>query len=144
MSSQGKAVLFAIAAVFILAQAPDAYGAQGSRTGTPAFVDLDGDGFNDALLDEDSNGIPDQLEPGRSGPAKDSAVKPRGAVIDLDQISRTLIASSNSQRFSLREFRTRAQRANRCNLGFWFGGVEGLGAAAAAGGLCAGGVCIPR
>lgn len=107
------------------------------------FIDLDGDGFNDNIADNDDNGIPDRYESEAT-----EALAEMGSFlgdvfnteVNLDHLL------TKSERFNTRSFRTRglAQRCDGFGAKDEFGpGNEiGLGALSGGGG-CAGGVCGP-
>jgi hypothetical protein len=108
------------------------------------FVDLDGDGFNDNIPDEDNNSIPDSAEDDKySDQAEDSELlassefRPIQGLGDFDLNS----LLSNSEFFGQLKFITRAQSC--CRGGFEagsdFGPGNGIGLGAVSG--CAGGVC---
>ncbi len=108
------------------------------------FVDLDGDGFNDNIPDEDNNSIPDTAEDDKNLnenegllASSDSQFKPIESLGGFDLNS----LLSNSEIFGKLEFLTRAQSC--CRGGFEagsdFGPGNGIGLGAVSG--CAGGVC---
>lgn len=107
------------------------------------FVDLDGDGFNDNIADNDENGIPDRYE---SKPVEALAEMSGllgnvfNAEVNLDELY------TKSEKFNMRKFKTRALEQRCQGLGdrddFGPGNGIGLGAVAGGGG-CAGGVCGP-
>jgi len=118
-------------------------GASEALPKTP-FVDLDGDGFSDNFADNNDNAIPDRFE-SKAAEKLAEMGSLLGNVfnteISLDDLRTT------SQKFKMREFRTRSL-AQRCNgLGaendFGPGNGIGLGAVSGSGGGCAGGVCGP-
>lgn len=113
---------------------------------TPAFVDLDGDGINDRLADNNDNGIPDRFE-------RQAAAAPADKPSALGDAFNMLLPAtgldallSKSEVFGARSFKTRSL-TQRCHgfgaeEGFGPGSGIGLGAVSGAGG-CAGGVCVP-
>jgi hypothetical protein len=109
-----------------------------------AYVDLDGDGFNDNDLDADGDGIPDEFEPGYV-PEIDEG-EAAGIFADLEvapvETETTVLLETNEDVFGRLSFLTRNICENRCVFDADFG--SGLGIAVAAGGACAGGVCRPR
>ena len=118
-------------------------GASEALPNTP-YIDLDGDGFNDNFADNDDNSIPDRYESKASEKLAEMGSllgNVFNAEISLDNLRTT------SQKFNMREFRTRSL-VQRCNgLGaendFGPGNGIGLGAVSGSGGGCAGGVCGP-
>jgi hypothetical protein len=112
-----------------------------------AFVDLDGDGFNDNLADNNSDGIPDRYERGKS----DLMLPKVGSVLgDVFNSEISMVGMedlrSNEERFSLRKFRTQSL-SQRCH-GFGaeqdFGPGNGIGCGSLGGhGGCSGGACAP-
>ncbi len=107
------------------------------------YVDLDGDGFNDNIADNDDNGIPDRFE---SEPAEELAEM--GSI--LGNVFNTEVnltdLYSTSEKFNMRKFKTRslAQRCNGLGASDDFGPGNGIGlGAVSGGGGCAGGVCGP-
>jgi hypothetical protein len=111
-----------------------------------AHVDLDGDGFNDNIADNDENGIPDRFESEAFKPVEQE----NGA---LGDIFNTDLSTSNydnllscCERFGQRKFRVRAltQRCHGFGLKDDFGSGSGIGLGSLGGaGGCAGGVCGP-
>ncbi|MBD3219062.1 MAG: hypothetical protein GF310_12375 [candidate division Zixibacteria bacterium] len=108
------------------------------------FVDLDGDGFNDNIPDEDNNSIPDTAEDDKNLDenegllaSSDSQFKPIEGLGGFNLNS----LLSNSEIFGKLKFLTRAQSC--CRGGFEagsdFGPGNGIGLGAVSG--CAGGVC---
>jgi hypothetical protein len=107
------------------------------------YVDLDGDGFNDNIADNDENGIPDRYES-----ESVEALAEMGSIlgnvfnseVNLDDLY------TKSEKFNMRKFKTRALEQRCQGLGtkddFGPGNGIGLGAVAGGGG-CAGGVCGP-
>ena len=117
--------------------------ASGGALPETAYVDLDGDGFNDNIADNDDNGIPDRFE---SEPTKELAEM--GSIlgnvfnteVNLDELY------SASEKFNMRKFKTRSltQRCNGLGASDDFGPGNGIGlGAVSGGGGCAGGVCSP-
>jgi hypothetical protein len=108
------------------------------------FVDLDGDGFDDNIPDEDNNSIPDTAEDDKNLnenegllASSDSQFKPIEGLGGFDLNS----LLSNSEIFGKLKFLTRAQSCYRGGFeaGSDFGPGNGIGLGAASG--CAGGVC---
>ncbi len=112
-----------------------------------AFVDLDGDGFNDNLADNNGDGIPDRYEWGKS----DVSLPRVGSVLGDVFSSEISMAGmedlrSNEERFGQRKFRTQSL-SQRCH-GFGaeqdFGPGNGIGCGSLGGhGGCSGGACAP-
>lgn len=106
-------------------------------------VDLDGDGFNNKIADNDDNGIPDRFE-SKSAQALSEMGSILGNVFDaeisLDNLRSTI------EKFDMRKFRTRglSQRCRGFGMKDDFGPGHGIGLGALGrGGGCAGGVCAP-
>jgi hypothetical protein len=112
--------------------------AEDSDVSKPAFVDLDGDGFNDNASDADNNSIPDEAESNVEPENAFLAFKPIEAVGDFDLSS--LLA--NSEKFGKLKALTSAISCCRGGLepGENFGPGNGIGSGAVAGG-CPGGIC---
>jgi hypothetical protein len=96
----------------------------------PAFIDLDGDGFNDLAADGDDNGIPDEIEKSpaiRSEPmeSKLGDVFNSKAMPDIDNDPFLSFADG----FDRRSFRTRDLISHRggFNSGESFGPGSGIG-----------------
>jgi hypothetical protein len=106
------------------------------------YVDLDGDGFDDNIADNNENGIPDRFE---SKPAEALAEMSGllGNVFNTDVNLDDL--RTKSEKFKMRKFKTRALKQRCQGLGAEddFGSGGGLNLGSAGGGGCAGGVCRP-
>lgn len=112
-----------------------------------AFVDLDGDGFNDNLADNNSDGIPDRYEWGKSDATPPAVGSALGDVFNSN-VSMAGIEDirSNEEKFGQRKFRTQSL-SQRCH-GFGgeqdFGPGNGIGCGSLGGhGGCSGGACAP-
>lgn len=116
--------------------------AEDSEDQNAAFVDLDGDGFNDNASDADNNGIPDEAESSHESDVESEdaflASKPIEAIGDFDLSS----LLGNSEKFGKLKAATSAISCCRGGLepGEKFGPGNGIGSGAVAGG-CPGGVC---
>jgi hypothetical protein len=128
---------------FLLALAVSAAAASEEALPRTPFVDLDGDGFNDNIADNNDNGIPDRFE---SKPAE--ALAEMGSLlgnvfntgVNLDDLRTT------AEKFTMRKFETRSlvQRCQGLGSEDDFGPGNGIGLGAiSGGGGCAGGVCGP-
>lgn len=112
-----------------------------------AFVDLDGDGFNDNLADNNSDGIPDRYEFGKSDAALPAVGSALGDVFNSNVSMAGLEdIRSNEEKFGQRKFRTQSL-SQRCH-GFGgeqdFGPGNGIGCGSLGGhGGCSGGACAP-
>ncbi len=112
-----------------------------------AFVDLDGDGFNDNLADNNGDGIPDRYERDKSDASLPKMNSALGDVFNSDAAVAGLEdLQSNQDRFGQRKFRTQSL-SQRCH-GFGaeqdFGPGNGIGCGALGGhGGCSGGACAP-
>jgi len=110
-----------------------------------AYVDLDGDGFDDNAPDENSDGIPDDVESGKSKIDEHSfeGGEQIAAFTPLQDIGQYNIDEylPNSEIFGRLKFSTRAQSSFRggFDIGNNFGSETGIGCGALSG--CAGGVC---
>ena len=111
------------------------------------FVDRDGDGFNDNLADNNSDGIPDRYEWGKSDAALPEVGSVLGDVFNSDMSLAGLEdLRSNEEKFGQRKFRTQSL-SQRCH-GFGaeqdFGPGNGIGCGSLGGhGGCSGGACAP-
>ncbi|MDF1545899.1 MAG: hypothetical protein P1R58_12465 [bacterium] len=113
------------------------------QTASGTFVDLDGDGIDDAAMDANEDGIPDACAFGYVAPRQDlsnmtlnlpSSVSNTRSAIDM-------AALNSLQRFGQRQFCIRAQEKCRSSLDAQFSAGIGVGVGSA-GGVCAGGVCF--
>ncbi|MEW5795426.1 MAG: hypothetical protein AB1772_03600 [Candidatus Zixiibacteriota bacterium] len=107
-----------------------------------AFVDCDGDGFDDNAPDDDSDGIPDEFE-------RHGYISASGGQLQVSQMFAGHEAHVHApihvrcgEGFSRRRFATRAVCENRLDFDTGFGSGLGLGGGLGAGGGCAGGVCF--
>jgi len=111
-----------------------------------AFIDRDGDGFDDFLADEDANGIPDVSEAKvneysqqeQSPDAEQQTSSPFGSMNTFD----LTIYMANSERFGKLSTACNAISGMRggFDAGNDFGAGNGIGSGAVASG-CPGGVC---
>jgi hypothetical protein len=145
MTFDKSPLLFLLLIIFLTA--PPALSAEAVSAPKAAFVDLDGDGFNDNLADNNSDGIPDRYEWGKTDtqlPAVGSAL---GDVFNSDISAAGLEdLRSNEEKFGQRKFWTQSL-SQRCN-GFGaeqdFGPGNGIGCGSLGGhGGCSGGACAP-
>ncbi len=137
-----KRVLVMSSAVCLLLLLPFAGPAQSEKAAKPAeWIDLDGDGLNDNAVDHDMNGIPDFGDAKKTEPPPPTA---SGIFADLKPTEGAISAPSEpcSLIFSRLTKLTLAQCLTRCDLEQSFGGGAGVSNNAAAGGACAGGVCL--
>ncbi len=103
------------------------------------FIDFDGDGFSDNIIDFDNNSIPDEFQ---------SKVKELKSHTRTFTFSPTALFSDKSkdvkltvsQKFSLHQFKARQLAKCRSNFDSDFN--SGLSAGASSGGGCVGGVCF--
>jgi len=141
---KSPALILLLIALFLL---PAVSVADKEKPKKAAFVDLDGDGFNDNLADNNSDGIPDRYERGKSDASMPAIGSALGDVFNSDASMAGLEdLSSNEDRFGQRKFRTRSL-SQRCH-GFGaeqdFGPGNGIGCGSLGGhGGCAGGACAP-
>ncbi|MBD3404098.1 hypothetical protein GF420_14495 [candidate division GN15 bacterium] len=118
-----------------------AYAAEDSPAS--AFVDRDGDGFNDNVTDSDNDGIPDFAEATHA--AESMASEGAGAGFFSELAAETAFETHLSaiERFALREFTTRSLNSCRSDLARSFDGSGGPGTTlAGGGGNCVGGICF--
>jgi hypothetical protein len=109
------------------------------------FVDLDGDGFNDNLVDSDNNNIPDVFE---------SAAKVATSSIlsSVSNVSSGLFSESSSESSVSTSFESRADHfssrlsgclgLDKCRNNFESDFSGGIGFSLGSGGGCVGGVCF--
>ena len=112
----------------------------GLYAASPQYVDFDGDGFDDNIIDLDNNGIPDQFQkkvksvhssgnytfsPGSFGQSKEN-----NPALEL----------TKSQNFSLYKFRCRTISGTRSDFESDFN--SGININSSSGSSCAGGVCF--
>ncbi|MCB2229109.1 hypothetical protein KQH82_00195 [bacterium] len=110
---------------------------------TPAFVDLDGDGFDDTADDTDSDGIPDAVE--TAPRPKIIAVAEPGAAFFSELTAEAAIEAhlSVAQQFKLRENAVRDITSCRSDLVRTFDDSGEPGAnLTGGGGNCVGGICF--
>ena len=108
-------------------------------SGGSKFVDLDGDGFNDNIIDTDNNGIPDEFQ------SKVKEIKSTGAfsfspssLLGADNSSP--VSLTVSEQFSLLKFNCRIITSCRSNFEADFSSGLNVSSSGASG--CAGGVCF--
>jgi hypothetical protein len=140
-SGISKALLFILLLVFIGLPITRLQAEDGDDS-KPAFVDLDGDGFNDNASDADNNSIPDEAESNH-----DTEVEPENAFLafkPIESIGDFDLSSllDNSEKFGKLKALTSAISCCRGGLepGESFGPGNGIGSGAVAGG-CPGGIC---
>ena len=114
---------------------------------TPAiFVDRDGDGFNDAALDQNSDGIPDDIK-GDNTPAADNTLTSAFAfTTPMSTGTRFPVFLHNSLAFDFLKSQLcgLAQHRGAFSTSADFGPGCDIGSGAVLGGGCIGGVCTPR
>ncbi len=103
------------------------------------FIDLDGDGINDQMIDSDNNGIPDLIQ--NKVAKSDNLPMVTGMSIALPDFGPAIMLMSSADRFRVRDFGSRAISACRSDFDMFFGGGNGLGTGATGGSACAGGIC---
>lgn len=115
------------------------------------FVDFDGDGFDDNALDDDLDGIPNDVDPDYVKPeieAQAEAAPEQDDFFALDNMDPVpaLDFLSNAQKFCRLRMSVRALTQSRGAFeeSNEFGVGEGIGAGAVMGGVCQGGVCVPH
>ncbi len=103
------------------------------------FIDLDGDGFNDNIIDSDNNNIPDEFQ---------SKVKELKTFTRTFTFSPTTLFSDKSketkltvsQQFSLHQFKARMLSKCRANFNTDFNSGQSVSASSSSG--CVGGICF--
>ena len=132
-------LLFSLSPVF----APVVCADDKPHSDKPAFVDLDGDGFNDSADDADGDGIPDEFE--HKAAPKIIAVSEVGASFFAELNAEATIEQylSAGQRFALRKDAARDITSCRSDLAAAFDDSGGFGSnVTSGGGHCVGGVCF--
>ncbi|MBU0984613.1 MAG: hypothetical protein KKA42_12120 [candidate division Zixibacteria bacterium] len=118
--------------------------ADSPKTEPYIFVDLDGDGIDDNMLDTDDDGIPDALRddknetPAAAPVMKAATVNPFAGLQQADPV---VFPKPNSERFVLRRLWARSLSQYRCDFDSEFSSGTGASSSGASGGGCAGGVC---
>ncbi len=117
------------------------------------FVDFDGDGFDDNALDDDLDGVPNEVDPDYVKPDAEAQLERQAesqeddffALDDMDPVP-TIDLLSNAQKFCRLRMSVRALAQSRgaFDESNEFGVGEGIGAGAVMGGVCQGGVCVPH
>lgn len=110
-----------------------------AQAGGRYFVDLDGDGFNDNIIDVDNNNIPDEFQ---------TKVKEIRTHTRTFSFSPTTLLSNKSketkltvsQQFSLHQFKARMLTKCRSNFDSDFN--SGLSMSTSSSGGCVGGICF--
>ncbi|KAA3636538.1 MAG: hypothetical protein DWP97_02545 [Calditrichaeota bacterium] len=107
--------------------------------GGSSFIDLDGDGFDDNIIDTDNNGIPDEFQ------SKVKEVKSTGSfsfspssLVSSDNT--TSVSLTLSESFSLLKFKCRS--ISKCRSNFESEFTTGLNVSSSGSSGCAGGVCF--
>ena len=111
-----------------------------SGSASSKFIDLDGNGINDNLTDIDNNNIPDDFQNDIDIKLPISTVQ--FTVFSNNPSNQTITSQKikSSDNFQSKIFVTRHISVNRCDFDAEFN--TRLGAAAASGGACAGGICF--
>lgn len=132
--------LLAVLLLFLLSSTNVCAASSSSR-----FVDLDGDGFNDNLVDSDNNNIPDVFES-----AVDVASK--SILSSVSNVSSGLFSESSSESSVSTSFESRADHfgsrlsgclgLDKCRNNFESDFASGIGFSVGSGGGCVGGVCF--
>lgn len=109
------------------------------QAGGRYFVDLDGDGFNDNIIDYDNNNIPDEFQ---------SKVKELKTFTRTFTFSPTTLFADKSketkltvsQQFSLHQFKARILSTCRSNFDTDFNSGQSVSSTSSSG--CVGGICF--
>ncbi len=128
---------FWLAAILVFASAPSVL-----PSGPTVFTDCDGDGFDDNAPDDDTDGIPDEVE-------RHGFVSASVGQLQVSQMFTNTNTGVGMQAhlhckdaFGRRKFAARAVSEDRLDFDTGFGSGLGLGGGLGAGGGCAGGVCF--
>ena len=126
-----KMMLFVFATVFLCSLTLQAGGRY--------FVDIDGDGFDDNIIDFDNNNIPDDFQ------SKVKEIKSHTRTFTFSPASlfsenSNVIKLTVSQQFALHKFKARNLSQNRSNFESDFN--SGLGATNSSSSGCVNGVCF--
>jgi hypothetical protein len=106
------------------------------------FVDYDGDGFDDKAPDDDTDGIPDELERHGFISATFTQLKVLPVFSGSNEPSSEPNHPSSGEAFGRRKFGTRAVSKNRLDFDAGFSSNLGPRSGLGSGGGCAGGVCF--
>ncbi len=109
------------------------------QAGGRYFIDLDGDGFNDNIIDYDNNNIPDEFQ---------SKVKELKTFTRTFTFSPTTLFADKSketqltvsQQFSLHQFKARILSKCRSNFDSDFNSGQSVSSSSSSG--CVGGICF--
>ncbi len=109
------------------------------QAGGRYFVDMDGDGFDDNIIDFDNNNIPDEFQ------VKVKEIKSHTRTFTFSPASifskkANAVNLTVSQQFALHKFKARMLSQNRSNFESSFN--SGLGVSASSSSGCVGGVCF--
>ena len=139
MTSKLSAVLALLwlTAIIVFAAAPATF-----PSGLAAYMDYDGDGFDDNAPDDDTDGIPDELELHGFISAPTAQLQVSAMFTGNSANVETPDRGGCGENFGRRQFATRAVCENRQDFDEGFGSDLGLGGGLGAGGGCAGGVCF--
>ena len=107
--------------------------------GGKKFVDFDGDGFNDNIIDMDNNGIPDKFQSKVKEVASTGSFSFSPSSLFGDE-NKSTIKLTLSEKFSLSRFKCRL--LSKCRSDFESDFNTGINVSASSGGGCAGGVCF--
>lgn len=111
-----------------------------------AFVDLDGDGFNDAATDANNDGIPDPELPPTETISTTVGMQVRTISLMASTPQTPILVSQKSWKatFGQRRLAALGLTAFRCDLGVGSNDVTSAAGGVGGGGACAGGVCLPH
>lgn len=108
------------------------------------FIDLDGDGFDDGLDDQNADGIPDDV---KKSPVVESSTEKEtsffAGVKTIGVQTPVFIRNSGSFNYLKRALLPLTQHRGGFNSGSEFGPGGDIGSGAVLGGPCSGGACCP-
>ncbi|MGB5106126.1 MAG: hypothetical protein WBP29_01090 [Candidatus Zixiibacteriota bacterium] len=113
---------------------------------TTAFVDRDGDGFNDATPDQNADGIPDDLNFQASATSDSTVATQFSFAPSMMTVNRLPVFLRNSTAFDYLKSQLvgLSQHRGAFSAGAEFGPGADIGSGAVLGGGCIGGVCTPK
>lgn len=140
------AILILTAALLFVCANSGAAGNDIATTQTSVFVDRDGDGFNDATTDQDTDGIPDELNLQSSSAPDSSSLAGFTFTPAMVSGNRFPIFLHNSAAFDYLKSQLvgLSQHRGAFSAGADFGPGSDIGSGAVLGGGCIGGVCTPK
>lgn len=107
------------------------------------FIDLDGDGFNDNTQDTNNKKGSDDYSDANQSDSQSDDNNSNLVSLDFGQNRNYEEILSNSEKFNLKMFSTRAHSLNRCESGAEMGGNPGNGIGTGfINNVCVGGICF--